>query len=59
MGDDEAGEVGYHKPYMIHPATENEDALCRVRLPSDLRFYGEEAALDQRSLKVWRQNDGL
>lgn len=59
VGDYEAGDVVFHKPYMIHAATKNEDELGRIRLASDLRFYEEGAALDQRWLKVWRHDDGL
>ncbi|KAF6219106.1 hypothetical protein HO133_004931 [Letharia lupina] len=59
VGDYEAGDVVFHKPYMIHAATKNEDELGRIRLASDLRFYEEGAALDQRWMKVWRHDDGL
>lgn len=59
VGDYEAGDVVFHKPYMIHTATQNEDELGRIRLSSDLRFYEEGAALDQRWMKVWRHDDGL
>lgn len=59
IGDYEAGDVVFHKPYMIHAATKNEDELGRIRLASDLRFYEEGAALDQRWMKVWRHDDGL
>lgn len=59
VGDYEAGDVVFHKPYMIHAATKNEDELGRIRLSSDLRFYEEGAALDQRWMKVWRHDDGL
>ena len=59
VGDYEAGDVVFHKPYMIHAATKNQDELGRIRLASDLRFYEEGAALDQRWLKVWRHDDGL
>ena len=59
VGGYEAGDVVFHKPYMIHAATRNEDELGRIRLASDLRFYEEGAALDQRWMKVWRHDDGL
>lgn len=59
VGDYEAGDVVFHKPYMIHAATRNEDEEGRIRLASDLRFYEEGAALDERWLKVWRHDDGL
>lgn len=59
VGDYEAGDVVFHKPYMIHAATRNEDELGRIRLASDLRFYEEGADLDQRWLKVWTHDDGL
>lgn len=59
MGDYEAGDVVFHKPYMIHTASKNEDELGRIRPASDLRFYEEGAALDQRWMKVFRHDDGL
>lgn len=59
VGDYEAGDVVFHKPYMIHAATKNEDELGRIRLASDLRFYEEGAALDRRWMKVWTHDDGL
>lgn len=59
VGDYEAGDVVFHNPYMIHAATKNEDELGRIRLASDLRFYEEGAALDQRWMNVWRHDDGL
>ena len=59
VGDYEAGDVVFHKPYMIHAATRNEDDLGRIRLASDLRFYEEGAALDGRWMDVWRHDDGL
>lgn len=59
VGDYEAGDVVLHKPYMVHAATKNEDKLGKIMLASDLRFYDEGAALDQRWMKVWRHDDGL
>ena len=59
VGDYEAGDVVFHKPYIIHAATKNEDELGRIRLASDLRFYEEGAALDQRWMNVFRHDDGL
>ncbi|CAD6588646.1 MAG: hypothetical protein ASARMPRED_003676 [Alectoria sarmentosa] len=59
VGDYAAGDVVFHKPYMIHAATRNEDELGRIRLASDLRFYEEGAALDQRWMKVWKHDDGF
>ena len=59
VGDYEAGDVVFHKPYMIHAATKNEDEYGRIRVSSDLRFYEEGTALDERWMKVWRHDDGL
>lgn len=59
VGDYEAGDVVFHNPYMIHAATKNEDELGRIRLASDLRFYEEGAALDQRWMNIFRHDDGL
>ena len=59
VGDYEAGDVVFHKPYMIHSATQNEDELGRIRLASDLRFYEEGAALDRRWMNVFKHDDGL
>lgn len=59
VGNYEAGDVVFHKPYMIHAATRNEDELGKIRLASDIRFYEEGAALDRRWLNVWRHDDGL
>ena len=59
VGDYEAGDVVFHKPYMIHAATRNEDKKGRIRLASDLRFYEEGVGVDERWRKVWRHDDGL
>ena len=59
VGDYEAGDVVFHKPYMIHAAGRNEDSFGRIRLSSDLRFYEEGAAIDPRWTKLWRHGDGL
>lgn len=59
VGDYEAGDVVFHNHYMIHAATKNEDVQGRIRLASDLRFYEEGAALDERWMKFWRHDDGL
>lgn len=59
VGDYEAGDVVFHKPYMIHAATKNEDVEGRIRLASDLRFYEEGSGVDERWRKVWRHDDGL
>ncbi len=59
VGDYGAGDVVFHKQYMIHAASKNEDELGRIRLSSDLRFYEEGAALDQRWMQLWRHDDGL
>ncbi|KAI9798780.1 MAG: hypothetical protein M1833_004610 [Piccolia ochrophora] len=55
----EAGDVVFHNPYFIHGAGMNEDRQGRIRLSTDLRFYEEGAALDERWMKVWTPNDGL
>ena len=59
VGDYEAGDVVFHKPYMIHAATKNEDELGRIRLASDLRFYERGVPLDERWMNVFRHNDRL
>ena len=59
VGNYEAGDVVFHKPYMVHAATRNEDEKGRIRLASDLRFYEEGAGLDRRWLRIWRHDDGL
>ncbi|KAK2749107.1 hypothetical protein FQN55_003809 [Onygenales sp. PD_40] len=60
VGNYEAGDVVFHDPYMIHGAGRNEDKNGRIRLSSDLRFYAEGAAADERWMKVpWTPNDGL
>lgn len=56
----EAGDVVFHDPYMIHGAAKNEDKDGRIRLSSDLRFYEEGAAADERWMKAsWSPDDGL
>lgn len=56
----EAGDVVFHNPYMIHGAIKNEDPLGRIRLSTDLRFYKEGSDLDQRWMRdTWRPDDGL
>ena len=59
VGDYQAGDIVFHKPYMIHAATKNEDKLGRIRLASDLRFYEQGADLDERWMKIWKYDDGL
>ena len=59
MGDYEAGDMVFHKSYMIHTANKNGNELGKIRLASDLRFYEEGAALDQRWMKFFRHDDGL
>lgn len=59
VGDYEAGDVVFHKPYMIHAATRNEDKERRIRLASDLRFYEKGVDLDRRWMKVWKHDYGL
>ncbi|OCK80634.1 hypothetical protein K432DRAFT_297285 [Lepidopterella palustris CBS 459.81] len=58
-GDFEAGDVVFHNPYLIHGACKNEDEQGRIRLSTDLRFYEEGAALDERWMKFWTPDDGL
>ena len=59
MGNYEAGDVVFHNPWIIHAATKNEDELGRIRLASDLRFYEEKAAIDDRWMKLFKHGDGL
>lgn len=59
VADYEAGDVVFHTPWMIHAATKNEDELGRIRLASDIRFYEEGAAMDQRWQKLFTYGDGL
>ena len=59
VGNYEAGDVVFHNPWMIHAATKNEDKLGRIRLASDLRFYEDGAAIDQRWMKLFKYGDGL
>ena len=59
VGNYEAGDVVFHNPWMIHAATKNDDKLGRIRLASDLRFYEDGAAIDQRWMKLFRNSDGL
>lgn len=60
VGDYEAGDVVFHNPYMIHGAVKNDDPMGRIRLSTDLRFYEEGSALDERWMKdVWTPEDGL
>ena len=59
VGDYEAGDAVFHKPYMIHGATKNEDPSGRIKLATDLRFYGEGAPLDERWMKTFYHGDGL
>ena len=50
----------FHNPYLLHGAAKNEDPLGRIRLSTDLRFYEEGAALDERWMRqVWSPDDGL
>ena len=48
VGNYDAGDVVFHNPWMIHAATKNEDDRGRIRLSSDLRFYEQGAAIDER-----------
>ncbi|KAM0699772.1 hypothetical protein Q7P36_000775 [Cladosporium allicinum] len=60
VGNYEAGDVVFHNPYLLHGAAKNEDPLGRIRLSTDLRFYEEGAALDERWMRqVWSPDDGL
>ncbi|KAL6721449.1 hypothetical protein ACLMJK_000552 [Lecanora helva] len=59
VGDYAAGDVVFHKPYMVHAATRNVDERGRIRLASDLRFYEDGKGLDERWRRVWRHDDGL
>jgi phytanoyl-CoA hydroxylase len=60
VGNYEAGDVVFHNPYLLHGASKNEDPMGRIRLSTDLRFYEEGAALDERWMRqVWSPDDGL
>ncbi|XTI88464.1 hypothetical protein V2W45_1396388 [Cenococcum geophilum] len=48
VGNYEAGDVAFHNPYLIHRTCMNEDKQGRIRLGTDLRFYGKGAPLDKR-----------
>ena len=58
VADHDANDVVFHNTYVIHAAAKNEDERSRVWLGSDLRFYEEGAALDQRWMDVFRHDDG-
>ena len=59
VGDYEAGDVLFHKPYVIHASTRNEDPEGRIRLSSDLRFYRKGAMVDERWDNIFKHDDGL
>jgi len=60
VGNYEAGDVIFHNPYLLHGAAKNEARDGRIRLSTDLRFYEEGAAMDERWMKqVWSPTDGL
>ena len=59
VGDYEAGDVLFHKPYVVHAATRNEDPEGRIRLSSDLRFYREGVQIDERWDNIFKHDDGL
>ena len=48
VGGYEAGDVAFHNPYLIHGTCRNEDEQGKIRLSTDLRFYGKGASLDKR-----------
>ncbi|OBT61627.1 hypothetical protein VE03_08862 [Pseudogymnoascus sp. 23342-1-I1] len=59
VGDYEAGDVVFHDPYMVHASGKNNDAGGRIRLSTDLRFYEEGSAMDERWMEYWTPGDGL
>lgn len=59
VGDYEAGDVLFHKPYMVHAAAQNQDQQGRIRLSSDLRFYEEGVKFDERWDNIFTHDDGL
>ena len=55
----EAGDVVFHKPFMIHSSSQNDDLKGRIRLATDLRFYEKGAKIDQRWSQPWNHKDGI
>ena len=59
IADYEAGDMVIHSPYMIHAATQNHDALERMRLSTDIRFQRAHDRIDQRWTQHWVPDDNL
>lgn len=59
----EAGDVVFHHPCTVHASCANQDPQGRIRLSTDLRFYGkrdfESGRADERWMKFWKPGDGL
>lgn len=59
IADYEAGDMVIHSPYMIHAATQNNDALHRIRLSTDIRFQRLDDKIDPRWATNWSLGDDL
>ncbi len=59
IADYEAGDMVIHSPYMIHAATQNNDALNRCKFSTDIRFQQVDDAIDPRWTKHWVPDDNL
>lgn len=59
VADYEAGDMVIHSPYMIHAATDNVDAMCRIRLSTDIRYQSIREELDVRWENHWTLEDML
>lgn len=59
VADYEAGDVVFHSPYMIHAATQNENAEGRMRLSTDIRFQRVRDEIDARWANHWSLDDML
>ena len=59
VGDYGAGDVVFHKPYMVNWRDEERGSFRRIRLATDVSFYEDGAPLDQRWMKAFYRGDGL
>ncbi|HBT93814.1 MAG TPA: dehydrogenase, partial [Chitinophagaceae bacterium] len=59
LADYEAGDMVIHSPYMIHAATDNVDAMGRIRLSTDIRYQSIREELDVRWENHWTLEDML
>ena len=59
VADYEAGDMVIHSPYMIHAATDNVDAMGRIRLSTDIRYQSIREELDVRWENHWTLEDML